>query len=327
MHTLLLSIRTSYPQTLVIRFFRHQFLPSRPVQLIVRTVQEWQRDQCLEMGAALAYYALFSIFPIFLVMLSILGFVLGKDTNLINDILLYAQGLLPEVAFQVFEDVLFDLNSSSVGAGITGFLLLFVSASNVFGALSRSVDKIWNVHHKRQEDKTLRRTAFMFLQDKMLAFTMVLSSALVMMLSLLTELIVDIVRRLLQEFNSLVTVIKLDEVMIISQVQGLVSFLLLNIIVMILFKVLPATRVTLSEVWPGALLTTSFLTLLQYLVSNSIIHVGAQYRSYGIIGGVMVLLLWLYLICQVFFLGSEFTYVYSHLYGSRRNQLEPELSP
>lgn len=305
----------------MIAFFRYQVLPSRPVQLLVRTIQEWQRDQCLEMGAALSYYALFSIFPIFLVMLSVLGFFLGQDARLIDDILTYAQTALPEAAFQVFEDVLFHLNRSSVGAGITGFLLLFVSASNVFGALDRSVDKIWNAHEVAA-NTTIRYTVFKFIRKKIFAFMMVLSSAAVMSLSLLAELVVDVVRRLVREFDSLIPFLDLDEVMIISQVQSLVAFLLLSIIVMLLFKILPSTRVTWFEIWPGAFLTVGLLMLLQYLVSNSIIHVGAQYRSYGIIGGVMVLMLWIYLTCQIFFLGSEFTYVYSHLYGSRRKPLD-----
>jgi membrane protein len=304
----------------VIPFIRDKVIPSRPVQLVIRTGVEWQRDQCLEMGAALSYYALFSIFPIFLVILSIVGFLLGRTDDLIPDILVYAQSALPPSAYDVFEDVLLDLNSSSVGAGITGFFLLFFSASNVFGALDRSVDRIWNVHHKRHERKTFQASVIGIIKDRVVAFSLVLSSAAIMTLSLLADLVFDVIRRLLEEFNSLITFIELDEVMIISKAQLGITFLVMGLIVMALFKILPSDRIPWGDIWPGAFLTAALFMGLQYLVSNSIIHVGAQYRSYGFIGGVMVMMLWIYFTCQIFFLGSEFAYVYAHLYGSRRKQ-------
>jgi len=302
----------------VIEFVKSQLLPSRPVQLIIRTVHEWQRDECLEMGAALSYYALFSMFPIFMVVLSIVGSILGSDAELIQDILDYASGILPASAYEVFEDVLYHLDRSSVGAGITGFFLLLLAASNVFGALNRSVDKIWKVRHLKTQPKPLRETVLGFLKDKFFAFSLVLSSSLLMVVSLMTELVFDILRRLLVEFNTYIAFVQLDEVTVLRNVQILATFLILSTIVLVLFKVLPSTRVRWGDIWLGALLTTALFMALQYLVSNSVIHIGAQYRSYGIIGGVMVLMLWLYFSCQIFFFGSEFTYVYSHLYGSRR---------
>lgn len=311
----------------MIPFIKEKILPSRPVQLVIRTGMEWQRDQCLEMGAALSYYALFSIFPIFLVILSIVGFVLGRSDDLIPDILVYAESALPPSAYEVFEDVLFHLNSSSVGAGITGFLLLFFSASNVFGALDRSVDRIWKVFHKRRQRKTLRANILGFLKDRLIAFGLVLSSAAIMTLSLLADLVFDVLRRLLQEFDSLITFIDLDEVTLISKAQIGITFVVMGLIVMILSKILPSTRVTWGDIWPGAFLTAALFLGLQYLVSNSIIHVGAQYRSYGLIGGVMVMLVWLYFTCQIFFLGTEFSYIYTHLYGSRRGQWSDRPQP
>ncbi|HEY9661520.1 MAG TPA: YhjD/YihY/BrkB family envelope integrity protein, partial [Allocoleopsis sp.] len=92
-------------------------------QLLFRTVVKWQRDECLEMGAALSYYALFSIFPIFLVILSIFGFLLGPNAAIRLQILEFAQKALPPDAFQIVETTLMHLNQSSVGAGIVGFLL------------------------------------------------------------------------------------------------------------------------------------------------------------------------------------------------------------
>jgi membrane protein len=187
------------------------------------------------------------------------GSVVGSDAALIQDILTYANQILPDAAYSVFRDVLFHLDSSSVGAGITGFFLLLLAASNVFGALSRSIDKIWKVHYLKTQPKPIQDTILLFLKEKFFAFSLVLSSSAIMIISLMAELVFDILRRLLKEFNAYINFIQLDEVTVIRNVQILVTFLVLTFIVMILFKILPSTRVRWGDIWIGALLTTILL--------------------------------------------------------------------
>jgi membrane protein len=116
---------------------------------------KWQKDECLEMGAALAYYALLSLFPICLVVLSILGFLLGPETDIYAQLLAVAKNILPAEPYKMVKDTLLNLNQSSVGAGLVGFLLLFLTASKIFEALNRSVDKIWGIDsHATIEKKT-----------------------------------------------------------------------------------------------------------------------------------------------------------------------------
>lgn len=86
----------------LINFFRTVILPARISQLILQTFLKWQKDNCMDMGAALAYYALFSLFPICLVMLSIAGRLLGADSNYYLQLISFAQNILPEQPFKVF---------------------------------------------------------------------------------------------------------------------------------------------------------------------------------------------------------------------------------
>jgi membrane protein len=86
----------------------------------------------------------------------------------------------------------------------------------------------------------------------------------------------------------------------------------------ILFKVLPKVPVSWRDVWLGALLTAFLLVGIQQLASTSVVSIGGRYLSYGVIGSVMVLLVWIFMVCQIFLLGCEFSYVYAHLFGSRR---------
>jgi len=302
------------------RFTPSPLLHSRIAQLLIHTARKWQQDNCLEMGAALSYYALFSLVPIFLVILSVLGIVVGPDIERVNYLLRVAEQVLPPLSYQIVQDTLFRLNYNSVRAGIAGFVIVLFTASNVFGALDRSVDRIWKVEQPQHQVITPQSKIITFLQNKLLAFSLVLSVAILMVLSFTAHVGLKILQRMLESLNHSITFIQLDDVVILRSLHVSGTFLALNLIVILLFKILPSTRVRWNDVWLGAFVTTSLLTALQEIVSNSVIHIGTQYRSYGLLGSVMVLLFWIYLICQIFLIGSEFTYIYAYLFGSRRNR-------
>jgi membrane protein len=297
----------------VIKFFQTQILPSKPVQLLIQTVWHWQQDDCLEMGAALAYYALFSLFPICLVMLSLLGWLLGPKTDNYSQLLTLAKNALPPEPYQIVQETLLNLNQSSLGAGLIGFFLLLLTASKIFEALTRSVNKVWKLEPRSVTQSGLKNQIVAFFKDKILAFLLVLSTVLVFLLSMLSNLILQIVMEIINHFHSLIPWLKLDDLLLFKSVQASISYLMIATVIMALFKVLPSCRITWQSVWLGALLTTLLLMLLQNFVSNGIIRIGESFQAYGVIGNVMVLLLWIYLIFQIFFLGCEFSYVYTQL--------------
>ncbi len=301
-----------------INYFREHILPSKLVQLPIQTAVKWQKDECLEMGAALAYYALFSLFPICLVVLSILGFILGPNTDIYTQLLTVAKNLLPTEPYNIVKDTLLNLNQSSVGAGLVGFFLLFLTASKIFEALNRSVDKIWEIDIKTEANNNFKQKAFSFIKDKIFAFLLVLSTVLVLLLSMLSNVAIKVILEVLSRFKNLVISVEIDDLLLIKGLQLGISFLLILSVIMGLFKLLPSRKVTWQDIWLGALITTSLLMLLQSLVSNGFIQIGEQFRAYGVIGNVMVLLLWIYLVFQIFFLGCEFSVIYSQLFGSRR---------
>ena len=304
----------------MIEFVQNRILSSKIVQLFTRTIVKWQRDDCIEMGAALSYYAIFSLFPILLVILSITGLILGPDTNTYSQILIVAQRALPIEAYRIVESTLVQLNESSLGAGIIGFSILFITASRIFRALSHNVDKIWNVYNHRYNRNGWFWTVINFIQNQIIAFLLVLSSTALMLVSLLSNIALKLFLKIIKNVEEVITWIKVDEAFLWNSLQLGITFLLLTSVVMFLYKTLPATKVKWSDIWIGALLAVSLFSLLQSLVSSGVIRIGEQFRAYGIIGGFMVLLLWIFLTCQIFLLGCEFTYVYTHLFGSRRDK-------
>ena len=300
-----------------------QIQRSKVAQLLIRTVIKWQKDECLEMGASLAYYALFSLFPILMVILSIFGLFLGPNTSIYQQILTIAQGALPAEAFNMVKDTLINLNQSSVGAGLIGFGLLLMTASKIFEALNRSVDRIWDVIKSPEKNQKFKHIALTAVKDKIFSFLLVLSSAFLILLSLLSNIAIKIIVEIVAHFKEAINWLQIDDLLLIKALQVSISLLLSTAVVMFLFKTLPSTRIYWRDIWLGSVLTVALMSLLQHLVSSGIISIGGQFRAYGVIGNVMVLMLWIYLTIQIFFLGCEFTYVYTHLFGSRaRSQVK-----
>lgn len=303
----------------MVNFLRHRLKHSRWVKLIGRTILKWQQDECLEMGAALAYYAAFSLFPMILVSLSIVGFLLGPDTGAYDQILIFARDTLPPDAYQVFQATLLQLHTGSARASIIGFVILLFIASGFFGALSRSFDKIWHVHSRHRKSTGVRAIALNFLWRRLFAFLLVIGASSLVFASMLSNIVLDTLQRLLEGVNNRITLFTIDQLQVLPWLRLGGAFVVLTLVVMLLYKILPSTRIAWRDIWPGAIFTAVLWLILQQLISNSVISLGSRFRSYGVVGGFMVLMLWIYLTSQIFFLGGELTYTYAHLFGSRRN--------
>ncbi|MGG6238336.1 YihY/virulence factor BrkB family protein [Nodosilinea sp. AN01ver1] len=301
-------------------FFKYRVGQSAWTKLIGRTLMKWQQDDCLEMGAALAYYALFSMFPMILVSLSIVGFLIGPNTVAYNAVLIFAQETLPPDAFPIVQTTLIQFHTGSTSASIVGFCILLFTSSGFFGALSRSFDKIWHTKPRHHRFDGVGEVAFIFLWRRFLAFLLVMGATSLIFVSLISNIAIDTATKILEGVNQWVVVIGIDQVQLLSWLRLGISFVTLTLVVMVLYKTLPSTRVAWRDVWLGSLLTAVLWLILQQLISNSVISLGSQFRSYGVVGGVMVLMLWIYLTSQIFFLGGEFTYIYAHLFGSRKGQ-------
>jgi membrane protein len=171
-----------------------------------------------------------------------------------------------------------------------------------------------------QLKKKLKHKAIDFLKDKILAFFLVLGTVLVLLISMLSNVAIKVILEVIDQFKNLVIGIDVDNLLLIKSLQLGISFFLILSVIMGLFKILPSRRVHWQDIGLGAFMTVSLLMLLQSLVSNGFIQIGEQFRAYGVIGNVMVLLLWIYLVFQIFFLGCEFSVVYSQLFGSDREK-------
>jgi membrane protein len=309
-----------YIQQTVLPYFRSTVLPSKPAQLLIQTGLKWDRDNVSGMAAALSYYTLFSLFPLLLVLLSVLGILIGPDTGAFQSIQTAIVRYLPTEVHELIKETIITLNSNSVGAGIVGSALLIWASTTVFSILRQSVNRIWQAPNRASESGSALEMASFFITNKLFAFLLVLGTALLMLTSLVSNIVVKVIIELTINFTETFSFIKINELQLSRGLQLGSSIFILSLAISVLFKILPSIKLAWNDVWLGTLVTTFSLVGLQQLTTNSVVSIGSRFLSYGVIGSVMILLLWIFLTCQIFFIGCELSYTYAHIFGSYRNR-------
>lgn len=306
----------------MIQYIRSNILPSKPAQLLIKTVMKWDRDNGPGMAASLSYFALFSLFPMLLVILSIIGSLIGPNTEAFQSIQEVVERFLPPEVHGLIKDTVVALHDNSVGAGIIGFVILLWTASSVFAILRSSVNKIWESPSRASENGSVPQMILFFVANKLFSFLLVLGTALLLVSSLISNIAIKTILNLVGRFQETFAFLKIDELELTKGLQTSSSFLILALAICILFKILPSVYVSWRDIWLGALITTTLLAGLQQLASSSVITIGSHFLSYGVIGSVMILLMWIFLTCQIFLFGCVFSYVYAHIFGTRRHKIQ-----
>jgi membrane protein len=297
-------------------------LKTKVLPFLQRTFQEWQKDRCLDMGTSLAYYTLFSLFPLLLIMLSSVGFVVREGTNAHTELIAFLNGALasqPQLVDMITE-TLNDLSDNSPGAISIGTLILLMSASGVFLALDRAFDIIWNFDPATQPKTGIAGQALTIIRQRLFAFALVVGCAFLVLVSMLSNVVIGIIIEVVGQYtNGMV-----EQEFLLRTAQFFASLLILMLVLMLLFKYLPHVRVAWGDVWLGALVTAILFVALQQLISSTSIQIGSNFQSYGAICGVMSLMLWIYMTSLILFLGGEMTYVYAQMFGRCSEPPAPE---
>jgi membrane protein len=311
-------------------------------RLFKETWNEWSEDECLQLGSSLAYYALFSLFPLLLLIITLVGFVLNGNPNGNVAECVNGQG---EVLAQLPADnttcnilgsvrsntstqianlvgtTLQSMQEKSAAGGvgaIIGFVTLFLGASGVFGQLDTSFNRIWNVEKPKTEGG-IGATIIATIKDKTLAFTMVMGTIFLLLVSMVVSTVITAVSA---AFEGVLP----GGALLWQAVQTTASIGVVTLAFAAIFRFLPDTHVEWRDVWWGALLTSVLFALLKQLLSWYIGNSGS-FAAYGLVGAVLALLTWIYFTSQILFFGGEFTQVYARHYGSRSAQAAIQQQP
>ncbi|MBV8887521.1 MAG: YihY/virulence factor BrkB family protein [Chroococcidiopsidaceae cyanobacterium CP_BM_RX_35] len=272
--------------------------------LLQETYTEWQQDKAERLAAALAYYTVFSLAPLLVIVIAIAGSVFGQQAAR-GQIVAQIQGLVGRQGAQFIQTAIQNANKPHAGtiASIISIVVLLLGASWVFGALQDALNTIWEVQPKPG------RGMFTTIRSRFLSFTMIIVIGFLMLVSLVVSAGLTAATNFLG--NALAG---FDWIW--RLVNFIISFGVVTLLFALIYKVLPDAKVAWKDVWIGAVITSLLFTIGKFLLGLYLGN-GSFGSSYGAAGSLVVILAWVYYAAQILFFGAEFTQVYARKYGSR----------
>ena len=257
------------------------------VQLVISIIKGLGNHDASHMAAGVAYYAVLSLFPLILGLISLLGFFLPSET-VQEELFDFFRKNLPE-AIDVLEQNIEGVIQLRGALGLLSLLGLFWSGSAMFGAIGRAINRASNIRQERP-----------FLIRKLHDVLMALSIGVLFLLSLgMTVVLTTLSRTSLPLSGAAINIAAI-----------ILAFLINGAIFLLMYKFIPNVKTFWRYVWPGAMLAAVFFEIAK-IVFLLYLSRFAQYELvYGSVGSVIVLLLWIYISAFILILGAEFNYQY-----------------
>ena len=291
-----------------------RFLRFRLVQLLKDAFKEWKQDNTSMLGAALAYYTVFSLAPLLLIAIAIAGMVFGEEAAR-NQISGQITSLTGPNAAKGIEEMIQTSGESKAGgivASIIGVATLLLGASGVFGQLQAAMNLIWDV-------KAPPKGGFWKLvKDRFLSISMVIGSCFLMLASLLDTTAISALTDQISDAGV--------GGFLLQTADLVISVGVITVMFAAVFKLTPNARISWGDCWFGA-----FVTSLLFWIGKTLIglYIGrsAIGSTYGAAGAILIVLLWVYYSAQILFFGAELTKAYSEREGTRSEEGSPGRKP
>jgi membrane protein len=284
---------------------------SRQLLHVMRcAISEWMEHRAASKGAALAYYSLFSLAPILVLVIAIAGFFYGQEAaqgQLIHEL----RNLVGPQGAETIQAILAGARNHESGrlATIVASVLLVVGATSAFSELKDSLDEIWGV--PPPADASWWDTV----RTRLLSFGLILTLGLLLMTSLVVSAALTLVETFIGNMWQSATIV-------LGWVASAFGFLVIAVLFGAIYKLLPRIKLSWHDVTIGAFGTAIMFTLGKYAIGLYIGNSGTT-SSFGAAGSLIALLLWVYYSAQIFFLGAEFARQYALQLGSLRKKDVP----
>jgi len=266
----------------------------------------WVEDHAQSMGAALAFYTIFSVAPLLLIVIAVAGAVFGEEAAR-GEIYVQLHGMLGTTGARAVQGLLESARrpADNVPAAVFGVILLFVAATSVFAELQDSLNRIWHVP-KRAAHSGL----WAIVRTRLLSFGMILGIGFLLIVSLAFSAAMRALSRWWDpQSQSWLSFSGASE-------TGL-SLLLVTVVFAMIYKAMPRADIHWRDVWVGAGVTSVLFVAGKFLIGLYIGRSGIT-SAFGAAASLIVVLLWVYYSAQIFLFGAEFTWAYAHRFGSRR---------
>ena len=279
---------------------KHGSFVANSISLLKQTFSEWLDDKVPQLGAALAYYTVFSLAPLILLLLAIVGFLFRNDPagawQKVTEQMSY---FLDKSAIDVVQGIAQKASQPNKGvlATVIGILLALFGASGVFGQLQNALNTIWGVKAKPGAGIAG------FIRSRFLSFAMVAGVCFLLLVSLVFE-------SLLKGFSHYIQAIFPGGIVIALVVYSIFDLAVVVLLFALIFKFLPDVKIQWRDVWIGALMTAIFFGIGKWAL-GLYLGSGAAASAYGAASSLITLLLWIYYSSQILLFGAEFTQVYA----------------
>ena len=274
-------------------------------KIISTTFINFNDDNGLKLSASLAYYTIFSLAPLLILVISLAGLFFGDAAA--------ANRLYPQIAHYVgsaaalqIQDVLknLQLSGKSGTAVVIGVITLFLGASGIFLEIQDSLNRIWCVKAKP------KRGWLKMIQNRLLSFSLIISIGFLLLASLIVNLLISALGQWITHFMHRVTSL------LIKGINLGLTFIIISTLFGIIFKFLPDVKIKWKEVRSGAFFTAVLFMLGQYVITQYIQYT-AKSSVYGAAGSILVILVWIYYTSAILYIGAEYTQVYANVIGSK----------
>jgi membrane protein len=259
-------------------------------------------DEALSRGAAIAYYTIFSITPILIIVIAIAGLIFGQEAAQ-GSIVAQLTGLMGQQAAEALQSMITSASDRQSGmiATLIGIGTLLVGATGVFGEIQSSLNVIWKAEPRRSTVSRLVRA-------RIASFGLILTLGFLLVVSL-------VVSAALSALDTYLSGIFPGIHILFQGLNFVISLALISVLFGAIYKFLPDTQIAWRDVLIGAFVTALLFTIGKTLIG---LYIGSSKvaSSYGAAGALIVILLWIYYSAQIFLFGAEFTKTYAVSHGT-----------
>lgn len=261
-------------------------------------------DKVPKLSASLAYYTVFSLAPLLIVIIFLASIFLGREA-IEGSIFGQIKGFVgADAALQIQEIVKnAALGGKSKIAAAIGIITLLVGATSVFGEIQDSINSVWGLKAKAKAG------IWKLVKDRLLSFGIIGSLGFLLLVSLAVTAVVEGLNQRLQHIFPDITVV------LFYIINLIITLVVVTVLFAVIFKVLPDAKIKWTDVWAGSIVTALLFILGKFLIALYVAKSSIG-TTYGTAGSFVVLLVWIYYSSFILYFGAEFTKAWVLKYGS-----------
>lgn len=264
----------------------------------------WDKDP-FNQSAVIAYYAIFSIPGLLLMIIAVGSLVFQRDVITANVYNQISSIMGADTAKQV-QDMIISAShaNKSVFATIVGLITVLVGATGVFVELQKALNTIWEVEAKP------RKAIFSLIRTRLFSFGLILSVGFLLLISLtITTILSALSGWVMTQWPSFI-------LFILYVLNFIISFIVVMLLFSLMFKILPDAKIKWKDIWLGSTLT-AFLFILGKTAIGFYLSKTNPGSAYGAAGSIVLILLWVSYSSMIFFYGAEFTRAYADYFSGK----------